>query len=135
MTVRELLNRTRKSRYMVDACKKDLIQAKQDAYSLKAVRIGDKIQTNHQSDLEQLVERVEGYEEKLQKNMDELIKLKLEASRVIQGEDDLCIRAILYRRYILGESWKTISYETGYSRSWGTKLIDQSIERLEQLNA
>lgn len=134
MMVRELLNRTRKSRYMVDACKKELIQAKQDAYSLKAVRIGDKIQTNHQSDLEQVVEKIEGYEEKLQKKMDELIKLKLEASRVIQGEDDLCIRAILYRRYILGESWKIISDETGYSRSWGSKLIDQSIERLEQLN-
>ena len=62
--VRDLLKRVRKCRYMVDACIKDLEQARRDAYALKAVRIGDKVQTNHQSDLAQVVEKIERYEEK-----------------------------------------------------------------------
>lgn len=129
--VRELLKRVRKCRYMVDACIKDLEQARRDAYALKAVRIGDKIQANHQSDLAQVVEKIERYEEKLQKSLDELIGLKLEATAIIRNEPDFCAQAILYRRYLLAESWDTISKEMGYSRSQVTKIMESSINFLE----
>lgn len=129
--VRELLARVRKCRYMVDACIKDLEQARRDAYSLKAVRIGDKVRTNHHSDLALVVEKIEHYEEKLQKNIDELISLKLEATAIIRKEPDLCARAILYRRYILAESWDTISKETGYSVRQSTRTASLAINRLE----
>lgn len=129
--VRELLRRVRKCRYMVDACIKDLEQARRDAYALKAVRIGDKVQTNHQSDLAQVVEKIERYEEKLQKNIDELIGLKLEAMAIIRKEPDFCARAILYRRYLLAESWDTISKETGYSVRQSTRAAAMAINRLE----
>ena len=129
--VRELLKRVRKCRYMVDACIKDLEQARRDAYALKAVRIGDKIQTNHQSDLAQVVEKIERYEEKLQKSLDERIGLKLEATAIIRNEPDFCAQAILYRRYLLAESWDTISKEMGYSRSQVTKIMESSINFLE----
>ena len=129
--VRELLKRVRKCRYMVDACIKDLEQARRDAYALKAVRIGDKVQTNHQSDLAQVVEKIERYEEKLQKNIDELIGLKLEATAIIRNEPDFCAQAILYRRYLLAESWDTISKEMGYSRSQATKIMESAINFLE----
>lgn len=129
--VRELLKRVRKCRYMVDACIKDLEQARRDAYALKAVRIGDKIQTNHQSDLAQVVEKIERYEEKLQKSLDELIGLKLEATAIIRNEPDFCAQAILYRRYLLAESWDTISKEMGYSRSQATKIMESAINFLE----
>lgn len=129
--VRELLKRVRKCRYMVDACIKDLEQARRDAYALKAVRIGDKIQTNHQPDLAQVVEKIERYEEKLQKSLDELIGLKLEATAIIRNEPDFCAQAILYRRYLLAESWDTISKEMGYSRSQVTKIMESSINFLE----
>lgn len=129
--VRELLNKVRKCRYMVDVCIKDLEQARRDAYALKAVRIGDKVQTNHQSDLAQVVEKIERYEEKLQKNIDELIGLKLEATAIIRNEPDFCAQAILYRRYLLAESWDTISKEMGYSRSQATKIMESAINFLE----
>ena len=129
--VRDLLKRVRKCRYMVDACIKDLEQARRDAYALKAVRIGDKVQTNHQSDLAQVVEKIERYEEKLQKNIDELIGLKLEATAIIRNEPDFCAQAILYRRYLLAESWDTISKEMGYSRSQATKIMESAINFLE----
>ena len=129
--VRELLRRVRKCRYMVDACIKDLEQARCDAYALKAVRIGDKVQTNHQSDLAQVVEKIERYEEKLQKNIDELIGLKLDAMAIIRKEPDFCARAILYRRYLLAESWDTISKETGYSVRQSTRAAAMAINHLE----
>lgn len=129
--VRELLRRVRKCRYMVDACIKDLEQARRDAYALKAVRIGDKVQTNHQSDLAQVVEKIEHYEDRLQKNIDELIGLKLDATAIIRQEPDLCARAILYRRYILAESWETITSEMGYSRSQASNIMESAINHLE----
>ena len=116
---------------MVDACIKDLEQARRDAYTLKAVRIGDKVQNNHQSDLAQVVEKIERYEDKLQKNIDELIGLKLDATAIIRQEPDLCARAILYRRYILAESWDIISREMGYSRSQASNIMESAINRLE----
>lgn len=116
---------------MVDACIKDLEQARRDAYALKAVRIGDKVQTNHQSDLAQVVEKIERYEERLQNNIDELIGLKLDATAIIRQEPDLCARAILYRRYILAESWDTISKETGYSVRQSTRAAAMAINHLE----
>ena len=131
--VRELLRRVRKCRYMVDTCIKDLEQARRDAYTLKAVRVGDKVQNNHQSDLAQVVEKIERYEEKLQNNIDELIGLKLDATAIIRREPDLCARAILYRRYLLAESWETITKEMGYSRSQATKIMDSAIIYLETL--
>lgn len=131
--VRELLNKVRKCRYMVDVCIKDLEQARRDAYALKAVRIGDKVQTNHQSDLAQVVEKIERYEEKLQKNIDELIGLKLEATAIIRKEPDFCARAILYRRYLLAESWDTISKETGYSVRQSTRAAAMAINHLESI--
>lgn len=131
--VRDLLKRVRKCRYMVDACIKDLEQARRDAYALKAVRIGDKIQTNHQSDLAQVVEKIERYEEKLQKNIDELIGLKLDATAIIRKEPDLCARAILYRRYLLAENWETITSEMGYSRSQASNIMESTINHLETL--
>lgn len=118
---------------MVDACIKDLEQARRDAYALKAVRIGDKVQTNHQSDLAQVVEKIERYEEKLQKNIDELIGLKQDAMVIIRKEPDFCARAILYRRYLLAESWETITSEMGYSRSQASKIMDSAIIHLETL--
>lgn len=131
--VKELLRRVRKCRYMVDACIKDLEQARRDAYALKAVRIGDKVQTNHQADLAQVVEKIDRYEEKLQKNIDELIGLKLDAMAIIRKEPDFCARAILYRRYLLAESWETITKEMGYSRSQASKIMDSAIIHLETL--
>lgn len=129
--VRDLLKRVRKCRCMVDACIKDLEQARRDAYTLKAVRIGDKVQNNHQSDLAQVVEKIERYEEKLQNNIDELIGLKLDATVIIRQEPDLCARAILYRRYILAESWDIISREMGYSRSQASNIMESAINHLE----
>lgn len=134
MTVRELFSQVRKHRYMVDALTDDLNRVRRDAYSLKAVRIGDKVQSSHKQDLAQVVERIEHYELKLQAAIDELIRLKTEASDIIKDEPDLCTRAILYRRFILAESWDKITWEVGYSRSWASQALEQSIQRLEAMH-
>ena len=89
------------------------------------------MQNNHQSDLAQVVEKIERYEDKLQKNIDELIGLKLEATAIIRNEPDFCAQAILYRRYILAESWDTISKETGYSVRQSTRAAAMAINHLE----
>ena len=59
MTVRNLLNRVRKCRYMVDALTADLNHVRRDTYSLHAVKIGDKVQSSHMPDLSQVIEREE----------------------------------------------------------------------------
>ena len=134
MTVRNLLNRVRKCRYMVDALTADLKHVRRDAYSLHAVQIGDKVQSSHTPDLSRTIERIEHYELKLQAAIDELIRLKTEASDIIKDEPDLCTRAILYRRFILAESWDKITWEVGYSRSWASQALEQSIQRLEEMH-
>ena len=134
MTVRELFNQVRKHRYMVDALTDDLNHVRRDAYSLKAVRIGDKVQSSNKQDLAQVVERIVAYEDKLSAAIEELIALKAKASEIIKLEPDLCVRAVLYRRYILAESWDCIAQDVGYSRAWSIGMAEKSINRLEKLH-
>lgn len=134
MTVRELFNQVRKHRYMVDALTDDLNHVRRDAYSLKAVRIGDKVQSSNKQDLAQVVERIVSYEDKLSTAIEELIALKAKASEIIKLEPDLCVRAVLYRRYILAESWDCIAQDVGYSRAWSIGMAEKSINRLEKLH-
>ena len=134
MTVRELFNQVRKHRYMVDALTDDLNRVRRDAYSLKAVRIGDKVQSSNKQDLEQVVERIASYEDKLTCAIDELMTLKARASEIIKLEPDLCARAVLYRRYILAESWDCIAQDVGYSRAWSIGIAEKSINRLGKLH-
>lgn len=134
MTVREIFSQVRKHRYMVDALTDDLNQVRRDAYSLKAVRIGDKVQSSNKQDLAQVVERISLYEDKLSTAIDELVALKTRASEIIQLEPDLCARAVLYRRFILAESWDCIAQDIGYSRAWSIGMAEKSINRLEKLH-
>lgn len=134
MTVRELFSQVRKHRYMVDALTDDLNHVRRDAYSLKAVRIGDKVQSSNKQDLAQVVERIVSYEDKLSAAIEELIALKAKASEIIKLEPDLCVRAVLYRRYILAESWDCIAQDVGYSRAWSIGMAEKSINRLEKLH-
>lgn len=134
MTVRELFNQVRKHRYMVDALTDDLNHVRRDAYSLKAVRIGDKVQSSNKQDLAQVVERIASYEDKLTCAIDELMTLKARASEIIKLEPDLCARAVLYRRYILAESWDCIAKDVGYSRAWSIGIAEKSINRLGKLH-
>lgn len=134
MTVRELFSQVRKHRYMVDALTDDLNRVRRDAYSLKAVRIGDKVQSSNKQDLAQVVERIASYEDKLSTAIDELIALKARASEIIKLEPDLCARAVLYRRFILAESWDCIAQDVGYSRAWSIGMAEKSINRLEKLH-
>ena len=134
MTVRELFSQVRKHRYMVDALTDDLNRVRRDAYSLKAVRIGDKVQSSNKQDLAQVVERIVSYEDKLSAAIDELIALKAKANEIIKLEPDLCVRAVLYRRYILAESWDCIAQDVGYSRAWSIGMAEKSINRLEKLH-
>ena len=134
MTVRNLLNRVRKCRYMVDALTADLNHVRRDAYSLHAVKIGDKVQSSHTPDLSRTIERIEAYEIRLQAAIDELMMLKAKAGEVIKAEPDLCARAVLYRRYILAESWDCIAQDVGYSRAWSIGMAEKSINRLEKLH-
>lgn len=134
MTVRNLLNRVRKCRYMVDALTADLNHVRRDAYSLHAVQIGDKVQSSHTPDLSRTIERIEAYETRLQAAIDELMMLKAKAGEVIKAEPDLCARAVLYRRYILAESWDCIAQDVGYSRAWSIGMAEKSINRLEKLH-
>lgn len=134
MTVRKLLNRVRKCRYMVDALTADLNHVRRDAYSLHAVQIGDKVQSSHTPDLSRTIERIEAYEIRLQAAIDELMALKVKAGEIIKAEPDLCARAVLYRRYILAESWDCIAQDVGYSRAWSIGMAEKSINRLEKLH-
>ena len=134
MTVRNLLNRVRKCRYMVDALTADLDHVRRDAYSLHAVQIGDKVQSSHTPDLSRTIERIEAYEIRLQTAIDELMALKVKAGEIIKAEPDLCARAVLYRRYILAESWDCIAQDVGYSRAWSIGMAEKSINRLEKLH-
>ena len=70
-------------------------------------------------------------EEALNREIDRLVALKEEISRVIrQVDDDLC-EMVLTKRYLCYMQWEEIAREMHYSRRWVMNLHQRGIEAVE----
>ena len=85
--------------------------------------------TRDVTSMQDTVAKILEAESELNRQIDELVDVKLEIGRVIDRVDNIQFRLILEKRYLLFRPWDDIGEEMGYSVRW------MQIKRREALNA
>lgn len=130
MTVREFLLRVRKQNYMLLIYEQELTNLQAHASNISSPAFGDKVQGNHISSLDEIVEKIVMQADKVNRLWDAYIANKERAASMIGRIDDDAQKAVLYRYYIMGENWKTVSCQMHYTRRYIFKLHDMGIKEL-----
>lgn len=132
MTVKEFLQSVRNQDGLLRAYEQELNDLRRRAYSISSPKLGDKIQANHLTTLDAIVEKLERQAEKVNQAWDKLIELRERAKALIQKEHDNDCWCVLYRYYILGQTWEQIAVEMNYTIRWTYKLHDKALQDLEK---
>lgn len=133
MTVREFLLRVRKQNHMLLVYEQELTNLQAHASNISSPAFGDKVQGNHISSLDEIVEKIVMQADKVNKLWDTYIENKERAASMIGRIDDDAQKAVLYRYYIMGENWKTVSCHMHYTRRYIFKLNDMGIRELSRI--
>lgn len=132
MTVKEFLRGVRKQNSILKAYEEELVELRKRAVNISSPALGDKVQSNHISSLDEIVEKLEIQADKVNKMWDSYIEKKAQASSLIQKEPDEYRRCVLYRYYILGQSWEQIASEMNFSVRWVMQLHGWALLDLEK---
>lgn len=132
MTVKEFLRSVRSQDNLLRAYEQELEDLRRRAYSISSPRLGDKIQANHLVTLDEIVAKIEQQAAKVNAACDELIDKRDQAKALINKVDDESIRCVLYRYYILIQTWEQIAVEMNYTIRWVYKLHGKALQDLEK---
>lgn len=77
--------------------------------------------------------KIADLEREVNDQIDRLIEVKAEINAMINSLDDILLRNLLERRYLLGFSWEKIAEDMGYTPRHITRLHNKAIERLQLL--
>lgn len=108
-SLKVFLNSIRKQQECVHSLEQSLEQMECEAYSLKSVQLGDKVQSSHTSDLSDVVIKLEGFRTDLHDAYRKLIDLRSAGNALIMHEPDGILQAVLRRRYLLCQRWENIA--------------------------
>lgn len=133
MIAKEFLNRVRRQKQLVTEFERRLNETKYEIYSIKSPPLKEQVQTSHQGDISELVERVEITEERYIDAWNKLLDMREAAEKIIGCLDDPVQQAVLLRRYISCQEWEDIATEMEYSVSHIYTLHGQALLSLERM--
>lgn len=132
-TVKDFLNRVRRQECEVLVAEQELKKLRYEIYNLKSPPLKERVQTSSQGGIEKLVEAEEMAMERVNEEWDSLIKMRMAAKDIIRKLEDEKERAILRRRYILGQKWETVAVEMSLDLKWVYKLHGRALYKLESM--
>ena len=91
--------------------------------------------TRNVTSLEDTIFRLMEAEEELNRQIDELVVLKMDISRMINRVRNESLRLILEKRYLCFLQWDQIAAEMHYSRRWVLKRHARAVEVVDKLIA
>ena len=89
--------------------------------------------TRNVTSLEDTIFRLMEAEEELNRQIDELVVLKMDISRMINRVRNESLRLILEKRYLCFLHWDQIAAEMHYSRRWVLKRHARAVEVVDKL--
>lgn len=91
--------------------------------------------TRNVTSLEDTIFRLMEAEEELNRQIDELVVLKMDISRMINRVRNESLRLILEKRYLCFLQWDQIAAEMHYSRRWVLMRHARAVEVVDKLMA
>lgn len=134
MDVKQFLQQVRRQGARIRSLSENLDRLRYDMTHLSSPILGDKVQTSHQSSLDDVLIRMEAEEEAYLAEYKSLLDMRREAVRLISMEPDPVCQAVLQRRYIMGQRWEEISAAMNYSSQHIRRLNDQALWNLEKMS-
>lgn len=125
------LNSVRKQQADYLSLQEELRRLEFEAHNLRGVQMGEKVQSGHCANLEEIVERLEAYYEKVNKAYLALVEQRAKCEELISKEEDGVRRAVLRRRYIQCERWGDIAEKMNFTESNIYKIHGEALVDLE----
>ena len=91
--------------------------------------------TRNVTTLQDTIIRLMEAEEELNRQIDELVDLKMDIARLIDQVHNESFRLILEKRYLCFLQWDQIAAEMHYSRRWVLNKHDRAVEVVDKLMA
>lgn len=91
--------------------------------------------TRNVTSLQDTIIRLMEAEEELNRQIDELVDLKMDIARLIDQVHNESFRLILEKRYLCFLQWNQIAAEMHYSRRWVLNKHDRAVEVVDKLMA
>ena len=83
--------------------------------------------------MEDTIVRITEAEEKLNRKIDELVTAKLGVMEVIDRVQDVTMRLLLEKRYLLFHPWDEIASDLGYTRRWTLKKHEAALDAVQRI--
>ena len=133
MTAKEFLEKVREQKKTESRIKMQLKEEWARAVSLASPALGDKVQSNQQKDISDLLVRIEEREVKLAEELGKLFDMEKVAEELIAIEEDETARNVLTYRYIEGKKWEWIACQMKYMDTrWIQRKANIAIEHIER---
>lgn len=99
----------------IEQLKEEIQQMEEMVVSIQAINYSERVQTSFSKDLADIIQKIEDYKASLEEKVSEYISLVAEVTSKIREIDDMVIREVLARRYVLFLKFKAIADDLGYS--------------------
>ena len=129
--VKDFLRDTREKRLAIATAKERMERTGQDVKTIKSVRMDTKVQTNHQFDLAEFVERLEEAKLAYLKSYEAWITRAGVVYRILDAAGCHAeLWATISRRYLWARSWDEVAKAVGVSRRMANTYERRAIERI-----
>lgn len=132
MTVKIFLQKVRRQNEVIRAYESELKDLRIRAVNISSPTLGERVQSNHQSSLDEIVDKIESQADKVNKAWQSYMEVKDQAISLINMEQDEYRRCVIYRYYILCQSWEQIAVEMHFSLRWVMRLHGWALNDLEK---
>lgn len=128
MDIKEWLSNGRKLEGEVYQLREACRRAYELATLGSADRGGEKVQTSRQNTSENRFAAYVCYRERLEEEIEKLLKYRSKMMEVIERTKDCTYKSILIARYINCKSWEQIAEELNYNLRWVHRMHTRALE-------
>ena len=83
--------------------------------------------------MQDTIVRITEAEEKLNRQIDELVTAKLAVMEVIDRVQDRTLQLLLEKRYVLFHTWEEVATDLGYTKRWTLKKHEDALEAVQRI--
>ena len=89
--------------------------------------------TRNVTSMQDTIVKILEAKDELNRRIDDLVEMKMEATRVIDRVRNVTLRLILEKRYLMFHSWEQITEEMGYSRRWTMTRHEEALAAVQEI--
>jgi DNA-directed RNA polymerase specialized sigma subunit len=131
VTVKEYLQAVRKQYQELKAAEMEMERLDYEAYHLQAVKMNERVQTSHQADLSETLERLESYRETVTNERNALLSMRMQARLLIGNLHNAYEKAVLNRRYLQCQAWEDIAKGMAFTQRTVFRIHGQALQHLD----